>query len=74
MGWISVSAVSVALAEPVLRGGGDLAGPSERHCNGVPPLSEGGRSAVAQEPSPSVCACFPSARGGCDWTYHIGTA
>ena len=51
----------------------DLAGPSGRHCNKVPPLSGGGWSAVAQEPSPSVRTCFPGARGACDWKYHIGT-
>ena len=68
---IPVSAVLVALEEPVLR---DLAGPSGRHCNRVPPLSGGGRSAVAQEPSPSVRECFPGAQRTCYRAYHIGTA
>ena len=64
----------VALAEPVRPGEVYKTLPSGRHCNGVPPLAGGGRSAVAQEPSPSVRTCFPDARRTFYRTYHIGTA
>ena len=76
---VPVLAVSVALAEPVLPGevGGtlpdhleDIVTGSYRSLGG----GGGGWSDVAQEPSPSVRACFTSARGTCNRTNNIGTA
>ena len=80
---VPVSAVSVALAEPVLPGEecGTLPDHLEDIVTGSHPLWErlvgyypSLREAGRLLPSSSVCTCFPGARGNCNRTYHIGTA
>ena len=68
---VPVSAVSVALAEPVLPG--EVCGTLSDHLEDIVAGSHhslgGGRSDVAQGPPPSVRACFPGARGTYNRTY-----
>ena len=78
---VPVSAVSVALAEPVLPGwsvSGTLPDHLEDIVTGSQPSlgGGGGRSAAAQEPvSIGTRHVFPAPGvSPCDWTCHIGTS